>query len=218
MAKRSQQDSGEERVTAKSRPMMNLIARTTSFLSSSTSVSPGKRHYGSQDPRRSIEGEDRSVRLDKGTDLFEASDHYYHDQFMESFSSASYSKLDDDRAWSSQEWKTETTTYDRLGRPDKTSWGMVRKVRPGHEEILLDGTAQSVRNEETLRDRSGRPDNINSQEVTRPQNFTMGNEETELELSVESRSFVNRVNDQVRKRQKRISNVAGGGEEHSMIW
>ena len=27
MAKRSQQESGEERVTAKSRPMMNLIAR-----------------------------------------------------------------------------------------------------------------------------------------------------------------------------------------------
>ena len=27
MAKRSQQDSGEERVTAKSRPLMNLIAR-----------------------------------------------------------------------------------------------------------------------------------------------------------------------------------------------
>ena len=42
----------------------------------------------------------------------------------------------------------------------------------------------------------------NSQEVARPQNFIMGNEETELELSVESRSFVNRVNDQVRKRQK----------------
>ena len=33
MAKRSQQDSGEERVTAKSRPMMNLIARTPSFVS-----------------------------------------------------------------------------------------------------------------------------------------------------------------------------------------
>ena len=46
----------------------------------------------------------------------------------------------------------------------------------------------------------------------------MGNDETELELSVESRSFVNRVNDQVRKRQKRISNVAGDEEEHSMIW
>ena len=95
---------------------------------------------------------------------------------------------------------------------------MVRKVRPGHEEILLDGTAQSVRNEEILRDRSGRPDDINSQEEARPQHFVIGNDETELELSVESRSFVNRVNDQVRKRQKRISNVTGNGEEHSVIW
>ena len=93
-----------------------------------------------------------------------------------------------------------------------------RKVRPDHEEILLDGTAQSVRNGEPLRDRSGRPDNINSQEVARPQNFIMGNDDTELELSVESRSFVNRVNDQLRKRQKIISNVAGDGEEHSIIW
>ena len=29
---------------------------------------------------------------------------------------------------------------------------------------------------------------------------------------------MNRVNDQVRKRPKRISNVAGEGEEHSVIW
>ena len=65
MAKRSQQDSGEERVTAKSRPMMNLIARTPSFVSSSTSVSPGKKHYGSQDPWKSIDGEDRSGDLIK---------------------------------------------------------------------------------------------------------------------------------------------------------
>ena len=120
---------------------------------------------------------------------------------MESFFSASYSKWDDDRAWSSQEWKTDTETYERSGRPDETSWRMTRKVRPGfsHEEILLDGTAQSVRYGETLRDRSGRLDNINSQEVARPQNFVMGNDATELELFVESRSFVNRVNDQVRK-------------------
>ena len=99
--------------------MMNLVARTPSLVSSSTSVSPGKRYYGSQDPWSSIAKEDRSGRPGKGTDLLEGSDHYYHEQFMESFSSASYSKLDDDRAWSSQEWKTETTTYDRLGRPDK---------------------------------------------------------------------------------------------------
>ena len=37
MAKRSQQESGEERVTAKSRPMMNLTARMPSVVSSSTS-------------------------------------------------------------------------------------------------------------------------------------------------------------------------------------
>ena len=137
---------------------------------------------------------------------------------MESFSLASYSKSDYDRAWSSQEWKAEVTTHDRSGRPDKTSWRMDRKVRPDHEEILLDGTAQPVRYGETLRDRSGRPDNINSQEEVRPQQFVMGNDETELEFSVESRSFVNRVNDKVRKRQRRMSNVAGEGEEHSILW
>ena len=37
IAKRSQQDSGEERVTAKSRPIMNLVARTPSLVSSSKS-------------------------------------------------------------------------------------------------------------------------------------------------------------------------------------
>ena len=124
-------------------------------------------------------------------------------------------KLDDDRAWSSQEWKTDIETYERSGRPDQISWRMLREVRPffSHEEILLDGTAQSVRNEEALRDRSGRPD-IDSQEEARPQQIVIGNDEAELELSVESRSFVNRVNDhvQVRKRLKRISNVTENGE------
>ena len=218
MAKRLQQDSGEERVTAKSRPMMSLIARVPSNVSSSTSVSPGKRSYENRDPWKSVAGEDRSGQLGKETDLLEASDHNYHEQCMESFSSASYSKLDDDRVWSSQEWKAETTTHDRSGQPDKTSWRMVRQVRPDHEEILLDRTTQSVRYGETLRDRSGQPGNFNSQEVANSQNFIMGSDTTELELSVESRSFVNRVNDQVRKRQNRISNVAGEEEEHYIIW
>ena len=124
---------------------MNLIARTPSFVSSSTLVSPGKTHYGSQDPWKSVAGEDRSGRLGKETDLCEASDHYYQKQFLESFSSPNYSKFDDDRAWSSQEWKAEATTYDRSGRPDETSLKMARKVRPDQAEILLDGTAQSVR-------------------------------------------------------------------------
>ena len=132
---------------------------------------------------------------------------------MESFSSASHSMWDDDHAWSSQEWKTDTEMYERSGRPDEISCRMVRKVRPDHEEILLDGTAQSVRNEETFRERPGRPD-VDSQGATWPQQFVIGNDEAELELSVESRSFVN----QVRKRQKRISNVTEDGEKQSMMW
>ena len=117
-----------------------------------------------------------------------APDSYFHEQFMESFSSAS--KLlkvgYDDRARSSQEWKTEIKAYDRSGRPDKTSWRMARKVRPGfsHEETPHDGTAQSVVNKETSRDRSGRPD-VDSQEEAWPQQFVNGNDEAELELSVE---------------------------------
>ena len=128
---------------------------------------------------------------------------------MESFSSTNYSKLDYDRAWSSQEWKSEVTTHDRSGQPDKASWRMIQQVRPHHETTLLDGTAQSVRYGEPLRDRSGQPDNVNSQEAANSQNFIMGSDATE---------FVNRVNDEVRKRQKIMSNVAGEGEEHSIIW
>ena len=220
MAKRSQHDSGEERVTAKSRPMMNLIARAPSHVSSSTSGSPEKRCSGSQDPWRSVaKKEERSGRPDIGLDQLKASDRYYHEQFMESFSSASYSKWDDDRAWSSQEWKTDTEMYERSERPDETSWRATRETQPGfsHEEIRLEGTAQSVRNEETPRDRSVRPD-IDSQEKAWPQQFVIGNDEAELKLSVESRSFVNRVNDQVQKRQKRISNVTENGENIFMIW
>ena len=138
-AKRSQHDSGEERVTAKSRPMMSLMARVPSNVSSSTSVSPVKRSYGSQDPWSSIaKKEERSGRPDIGTDQLKASDLQYHEQFMESFSSESYSKWDDDRAWSSQEWKIDTEMYERSGRPDETYWRATREIRPGfsHEEIL----------------------------------------------------------------------------------
>ena len=83
------------------------------------------------------------------------------------------------------------------------------QVRPHHGETLLDGTAQSVRYGEPLRDRSGQPDNVNSHEAENSQNVIMRSDATE---------FVNRVTDEVRKRQKRMSNFAGEGEEHSKIW
>ena len=52
MSKRTQKDSGEERVTAKSKPMMNLVSRcserTPSVLSSTASENPGKTRHESQ--------------------------------------------------------------------------------------------------------------------------------------------------------------------------
>ena len=180
MAKRFQQDSGEERVTAKSKPMMNLIARTPSVVSSSTSVSPGKRYYGKQDPWKSVVADDRSGQPDK-------------------LSSTDYSKLDYDRAWSSQEWTNEVTAHDRSGQPDKTSWNAVQQVRPHHEDALLDGNAQSLRYGEIIHDGSGQPDSVNYQEEAESEPFVIGSDAAE---------FVNKVNDQVRK-QKRMSTVAG---------
>ena len=115
MAKRAQQGSGEERVTAKSRPMMNLTARMPSVVSTSTSSNPGRTSYGYQDPGKSV-----------------ASD-----------------------------------------------------------------------------DRSGKPEKLNHQEEANSETFVMGSEAAE---------FVNKVQDQVRSRQKRMSNVAESGEERSIIW
>ena len=59
MAKRIQQQSGEERVAAKSRPMMNLSARMPSVVSSSASSNPDKTWYGYQDPGSSVVVDDR---------------------------------------------------------------------------------------------------------------------------------------------------------------
>ena len=65
MAKRAQQGSGEERVTAKSRPMMNLTARMPSVVSSSTSTNPGRTSYGYQDTGKSVAGDDRSEKPER---------------------------------------------------------------------------------------------------------------------------------------------------------
>ena len=65
MAKRAQQESGEERVTAKSRLMMNLTSRMPSIVSSSTSSMLGKTWHGYQDPEKSVAVDDRSGKPEK---------------------------------------------------------------------------------------------------------------------------------------------------------
>ena len=101
-SKRTQQDSGEERVTAKSRRMMSLIARAPSTLSSSASESPGEKSYESQSPwSAKAEKYDGTGQPVVGRDLSHEPVHH-HKQFVESSYSARYSGWDNDKAWSSQ--------------------------------------------------------------------------------------------------------------------
>ena len=190
MAKRAQQESGEGRVTAKLRPMMNLTARTPSFVFSSTSSNQEMTSYGYQDPEKSVPGDDRSVKLEKP-------------------SPPGYSKEDYGQSWSSQEWKSGEGERDRSGKPEENSWDSLQKVDPHREEPLLGRTAHSARNEETIHDRTGKPASENLQGKADFENFIMESEKTE---------FVNKVRDQVRIRQKRMSDDAENCAEHSIIW
>ena len=85
----------------------------------------------------------------------------------------------------------------------------MQQVLPHHEETLLDGNAQSVRYGEIIHDGSVKLDSVNYQEGAESETFVIGSDAAE---------FVNKVKDQVRKRQKIMSNVADSGEEHSIIW
>ena len=94
MSKRTHEESGEERVTAKSKPMMNLVSqysvRDPNVLASTASESPGKTKYESQIPLSSWnEQQPRTERLVIGA------------------SSSDYSEWNIDEKWSSQERKSD---------------------------------------------------------------------------------------------------------------
>ena len=157
MAKRAQQDSGEGRVTAKSRPMMNLTARTPSFVSSSASSNPGRASYGYQDPEQPV----------------------LAGQPVET-SRSNYSQKDYGLSWSSQVWKSGDGEHDRPGQLVKNSWDSLGKVDPFRGEHLLGRTAHSARNEETIHDRTGKPASENVQGKADFEKFIMGSETTEF--------------------------------------
>ena len=85
---------------------------------------------------------------------------------------------------------------------------MRQQVAPHREEPLLDGNAHSARYGELIHDRTEKPVSVHHQEQAYFENFVMGSDAAE---------FVSKVKDQVRCRQKRMSNVAESGEEHSII-
>ena len=118
MAKRAQQEPGEERVTAKSRPMMNLTARMPSAVSSSASTNPGKISYGYQDPERSVPSDDRTGKLVQP-------------------SRPDYTQEDYGRSWSSQEWKSGAAEHDRSGKPEEISWYTTEQFNSGESRIFF---------------------------------------------------------------------------------
>ena len=110
MSKRTQEDVGEERVTAKSKPMMNLISRyrvrDPNVLVSTASESPGKTKSESQNvPLSSLNVQQTST-----------------ERPVLGVSSSNYSEWNIDNKWSSQVRKsgemsntsTERLVYDKL--------------------------------------------------------------------------------------------------------
>ena len=155
MAKRAQQEPGEGRVTAKSRPMMNLTARTPSFVSSSASSNPGRTSYGYQVPGKSVSSDDRTVKL------------------VET-SRSDYLQEDYGRSWSSQEGKNGAAEHDRSGKLEGISWDSLQKVDPHREEPLLGRNAHSARYGELIHDTTRKPVSENLQEQAHFENFCHG--------------------------------------------
>ena len=168
MSKKTQKESGEERVTAKSKPMMNLVSRcserTPDVLPSTASESPGKtRHESQSSLSLQTEKYDRTVRPVV----------YAH--------SSSYSEWNVDKTWSSQEWKSD--------------------------ELMEVGTRRPV---------------LFAQNTD---GFIVENDDMDFyteagsEMSLKSRSFLHRVNDQVRKILDHSStNAMQDNDKQSFIW
>ena len=177
-----------DKMDQKSQPMMNLTARTPSFVSSSASANPGRSSYGYQDPEQPV--------LDDSAGKPVATSRSNYSQEYGS-------------SWSSQVWKSGYEEHDRSGKPEQNSWDALERVDPLREEHLLGRTAHSARNEETIHERTGKPDSEDAQGKANFEKFIVGSDTTE---------FVNKVKNQVQIRQKRMSDNAEDCTEHSIIW
>ena len=163
MSKKTAEDAGEERVTAKSKPMMNLVplysVRDPNELVTTAPESPVKTKSESQNvPLSSLNVQQTST----GRPVLGAS-------------SSNYSEWNIDDKWSSQVWKSGEMLGARTGRPVD-------------DKFVIDDDMDS-------------------------------NTATELNLSPRSRSFLNRVNDRLRKILDHSSGDAMQDiDKRSMIW
>ena len=156
---------------------------------------------------------DRTGKPVVGRDTSHESMH--HHNFVEISYSARYSGWDDDKAWSFQEWKADELIDDRTETPVVASGAGTHEFQ---SSFSREKTKHVVLEEEETHHRTGTPV-VCPQRGARPQQFISGDDETELGLSLGSKSFLDIVNGQVRKRQKRSSmNVTENDEKHSVIW
>ena len=147
MLKRTQKESGEERVTAKSRPMMNLIARSNerapSTLSSTASECPGKTRHGNQSPLSP-----QAEKYDRTGRPVVSSEGAHRP--VENSHSSSYSERNVDETWSSQEWKSDELMDGRTARP------VVCSQRASQTRFSREYKNVNLEEEEN-HDRTGRP-------------------------------------------------------------
>ena len=152
MSKRTQDDAGEERVTAKSKPMMSLVsrysARDPNVLASTASESPEKTKSESQEVLLSSSNV-QQTRTGRPVMLA---------------SSSNSSEWNIDKKWSSQEWKSGEMLEARTGRP------------VGGQQFTQDTDKFVIDDDDMDSDTAA-----------------------ESNLSLKSRSFLNRVNDRLRK-------------------
>ena len=170
--------------------MMNLTARTPSFVSSSASLNPGRTSYGYQDPERSV-----PLTVGRGN-LWKRQDQIIYKRIMVDLGLLKSGKV-------------ELQSTINRGKPDGISWDALQRVDLHREEPLLGRNAHSARYGETIHDRTVKLVSENFQEQANFENFVMGSDATE---------FVTQVRDQLRIRQKRMSSIAESCTEHSIMW
>ena len=96
------------------------------------------------------------------------------------------------------------------GNLSKNSWDPLEKVDPHREEHLLGRTAHSARNEETIHERTGRPDSEDAQGKANFEKFIVGSDTTEIvNKSQEPSGEFDR---------KECLDDAEDCTEHSIIW
>ena len=110
-----------------------------------------------------------------------------------------YSHKDYGRSWSSQEWKSGAGERDRSGKPEEKILGIHCKT----STLIVKNIFSAG-----LRILQGTESSFTMEEQSYFEKFIVGSDATE---------FMNKVKDQMRNRQKRMSSIAESCNEHSMI-